>query len=121
MAVQNVGSEKSGLPHVRVADLTGENTASCGNRNSTCRNNAAPAMDCTYAWVKLVSEAQNLWPPFDHSREFGADCRSCSRLSCSRCGAIRTFGLSCRTRHGRGLCSPLFLLPCHCSLGGRTN
>src|SRR5260370_24286425 len=53
--------------------------------------------------------------------ESSADCWGCSRLSCPRCGAISTLDHSCRRRHGRGMGSPLFLLPCHRPLGCRTN
>jgi hypothetical protein len=71
--------------------------------------------------VRPASETQNLWPPFDHSGKCGADCWGYSCLSCPRCGAISTLERSCGRRHGRGMGSPLFLLPCHRPLGRRTN
>ncbi len=50
-----------------------------------------------------------------------ADCRACDRLSFPLSGAISTFDHSCRRCHGRGLGSPVFLLPRHRPLGCRTN
>ncbi len=82
---------------------------------------AAPVVDRKHEWVRLVSETQNLWPPFDHGRKCDADLRIGGRLSCPCCGAISTLDHRCAFLHGRGMGSPLFLLPCHCALGGRTN
>jgi hypothetical protein len=81
----------------------------------------APAVSCIYEWGNPVSEAQNLWSDFNCGRKLGADCRTCGRLPCSRRGAIRTSGLGCHLRHDCGMAPPLFLLPRHCPLGGRTN
>src|SRR5207253_10359021 len=71
--------------------------------------------------VRLVSETQDLWPAFGRGGKFGADCRACDRLSFPLSGAISTFDHSCRSCHGRGLGSPVFLLPRHRPLGCRTN
>ena len=79
---------------------------------------AAPAVDRKHEWLRLVSETQNLWPPFDRCRKCGTDCCDCSRFSCPSCGAISTLDHRCCRRHGRGMASPLLLLPCHCPLGG---
>ncbi len=71
--------------------------------------------------VRLVSETQDLWPTVGRGWKFGADCRACDRLSFPLSGAISTFDHSCRRCHGRGLGSPVFLLPRHRPLGCRTN
>ncbi len=80
----------------------------------------APAVDRKHEWVRLVSETQNLWQPFDHGRKCDADLWNCGRLSCARCGAISILDHRCDCRHGRGMDSPLFLLPCRRPLGCRT-
>ena len=72
-------------------------------------------------WIKLVSETQNLWPPFDPCWECGTDCWSYRRLPCFCIGAISTLGHRCRFLHGRGMGAPLFLLPCYRPLVCRTN
>jgi hypothetical protein len=82
---------------------------------------AAPAVDRKQEWVRLVSETQHLWPPFDHGRKCAADLWNCGRLSCPRCGAIGPLDHRCCCRLGCGMGSSLFLLSCHCPLGRRAN
>jgi hypothetical protein len=70
---------------------------------------------------RVVSETQNFWAAFDLGGECGADLRGCGRLFCACCGAIGALDYRGCCGHGRGMGSPLFLLPCNCPLGGGTN
>src|SRR6266478_573435 len=64
---------------------------------------AAPALDRNREWFRLVSETQNLWPPFDHGRKCAADLWNCGRLSCPRCSAVGPLDHRCCCRHGCGM------------------
>jgi len=67
LAVQNLSDPRNQwLPHVRVADLWEKPLRAAEierERSETLIHVSiitAPIVGCTYAWVKLVSEAQNL-------------------------------------------------------------
>jgi len=104
-----------------LAQLHGCIVASLVVKHRLASYNRCSPVDGKHERVRPVSGTQDLWSPFDHGRKCDADLWGCGRLSCPFCGAISSLDHRRGSRHGRGMGSPLFLLPCHRPLGCRKN